>query len=90
MPNIKSAKKRLRQNAKRRANNRARMSALRTQVKRMEEAVAKGDRETAAAMLSTTSRGLDQAAARGLIKKNTAARRKSQLATKVNGIGASE
>ena len=90
MPNIKSAKKRLRQNAKRRANNRARMSALRTQVKRMEEAVAKGDRETAEAMLSTASRAFDQAAARGLIKKNTAARRKSQLATKVNGIGASE
>jgi len=90
MPNIKSAKKRLRQNAKRRANNRARMSALRTQVKKMEEAVAKGDRETAVAMLSSTSKVLDQATARGLIKKNTASRRKSRLAMKVNEIGAAE
>lgn len=87
MPNIKSAKKRLRQNAKRRANNRARMSALRTHVKKMEESVAKGDRETAAEMLSITSKVLDQAAARGLIKKNTASRRKSRLATQVNKIG---
>lgn len=90
MPNSKSAKKRLRQNGKRRANNRARMSALRTQVKRMEEAVAKGDRETATTMLSITSKVLDQASARGLIKKNTASRRKSGLARQVNGIGSAE
>lgn len=90
MPTITSAKKRLRQNVKRRATNRSQMSALRTQMKQMRTTIDQGDKEAAEKALSTTCKALDQAAAKGLIKKNATARRKSRLAKKVNGIGNEE
>ena len=86
MPSSKSAKKRLRQSVKRRARNRAGMSALRTQVKQMNEVAEKGDREAALETLSVTCKKLDQAAAKGTIKKNTSSRTKAGLARAVNKI----
>ena len=77
MPNIKSAKKRVKVIAVKSAQNQANRSALKTQIKKANIAV-----ETGAADKNEVVR--DQAAAKGLLHKNTAARRKSALAKKVN------
>ena len=87
MPNSISAKKSDRQSLKRRARNRGQRSALRTSVKRVREAVADGETEQAAALLTAATRKLDQAAAKNLIHANKAARTKSRLAKLVNGEG---
>ena len=84
MPNSISAKKSHRQSLKRRARNRGQRSALRTSVKRVREAVADGETEQAAALLTAATRKLDQAAAKNLIHANKAARTKSRLAKLVN------
>ena len=87
MPNSISAKKSLRQSLKRRARNRGQRSALRTSVKRVREAVASGETEQAASLLTAATRKLDQAAAKNLIHANKAARTKSRLAKLVNNAG---
>ena len=87
MPNSISAKKSHRQSLKRRARNRGQRSALRTSVKRVREAVANGETEQAASLLTATTRKLDQAAAKNLIHANKAARTKSRLAKLVNKAG---
>jgi len=87
MPNSISAKKSLRQSLKRRARNRGQRSALRTSVKRVREAVASGETEQAASLLTAATRKLDQAAAKNLIHANKAARTKSRLAKLVNKAG---
>jgi small subunit ribosomal protein S20 len=87
MPNSISAKKSLRQSLKRRARNRGQRSALRTSVKRVREAVANGETEQAASLLTAATRKLDQAAAKNLIHANKAARTKSRLAKLVNKAG---
>ena len=87
MPNSISAKKSHRQSLKRRARNRGQRSALRTSVKRVREAVADGETEQAAALLTAATRKLDQAAAKNLIHANKAARTKSRLAKLVNTAG---
>ena len=87
MPNSISAKKSHRQSLKRRARNRGQRSALRTSVKRVREAVADGETEQAASLLTAATRKLDQAAAKNLIHANKAARTKSRLAKLVNKAG---
>ena len=79
MPNTASAKKRLRQNAKRRLHNRSLKSRVRSQIRRVREAVAAGDAEKAQAEFRVASKRLDQAASKNLIHKNAAARSKSRL-----------
>ena len=83
MPNIKSAKKRVKVIAVKSAQNQANRSALKTQIKKATIAV-----ETGAAdkneVVREAIKKIDQAAAKGLLHKNTAARRKSALAKKVN------
>ncbi len=83
MPNIKSAKKRVKVIAVKSAQNQANRSALKTQIKKANIAV-----ETGAAdkneVVREAIKKIDQAAAKGLLHKNTAARRKSALAKKVN------
>jgi small subunit ribosomal protein S20 len=59
-------------------------SAIRTAIKRVEEAIAQGDLEDARARLSEAFSALDSASTRGIIKKNTASRRKAQLAKRLN------
>ena len=84
MPNIKSAKKRVKVIAAKTAQNKATRSALRTDIKKANTAIEAGaeDKEL---LVKTAIKKIDQAAAKGLLHKNTAARRKSALAKKVNG-----
>ena len=88
MPSSKSAKKRLKQNEARRARNRARKSALRTQVKKFRAAVEAGDAEAARGLYNFTAKALDQAASRHVIHKNTASRTKSRLARSLAAVAA--
>ena len=84
MPNSRSASKSQRKNEARRVRNRAQRSTLRTQVKKLRTAVEEGNFESAEEMYRTTSKRLDQAAAKHLIHKNKAARLKSRLAAMIN------
>ena len=78
MPNIKSAKKRVKVIAKKTAENKMAMSALRTQLKKFDAAVAAND--NVEAMYVSTVKKVDEAASKGLIHKNKANRTKAQLA----------
>ncbi|NLM26436.1 MAG: 30S ribosomal protein S20 [Firmicutes bacterium] len=82
MPNIKSAKKRVLVSAKKRANNVAHKSALKTAIKRFEVAVSE-NREDAQEYLVKAIKALDKAASKGVIHKNAAARKKSRLTKKL-------
>ena len=79
MPNTNSAKKRLRQNVTRRDRNRAMKSTMRTQIKKVRQAVEAGDVEKAEAEFREAAKKLDRAGARSLIHRNAAARTKSRL-----------
>ena len=83
MANIKSAKKRTRVIATKTARNRVAMSAIRTSIKKADAALEAKSEDRAAAVTAAVKK-IDQAAAKGLIHKNTAARRKSALALKLN------
>lgn len=83
MANIKSAKKRILVNNKKNLRNRSVKSALKTAIKKYDAAVASGDKELAASMLPKVSSAIDKAAAKGVIHKNAANRKKSQLASKL-------
>ena len=80
----KSAEKRERQEAKRRLRNHAAKSTVRTAIKKFDAAVAAGDKAAAATALAESSKLLDSAAGKGIIHKNTAARKKSRLALAYN------
>ena len=80
MPNLPSAKKRLRQDAKRRARNRWRKGQVRQAVREFDEALKAGDKAKAAEQLKVVYQRLDKIAAKGTVHKRTAARRKSRLA----------
>lgn len=86
MPNIKSAKKRVKVIATKTLRNKSLNSNLKTTIKKAEAALAgSGSDKTAAVTLAIKK--IDQAAAKGLLHKNTAARRKSRLAKKLNAAG---
>lgn len=79
-----SAKKRIRQNAKRRARNRSRKDAVKSQVKAFTTALSGGDLSKAEGELRKVARQLDRTAAKGTMHKNTAARKRSRLARRLN------
>lgn len=79
-----SAKKRVRQNEKNRARNRARKVALKDQVKSFQGALDGGDLKKAAAELRNTVQRLDKVAAKRTIHKKTASRRRSRLTKRLN------
>lgn len=79
MPNIKSAEKRVRQNVKRELRNRRTKSMLKSSIRRFEESLQSGDMEEAKVKLNAAVRQIDRAATRGVVHKNTAARKKSRL-----------
>jgi small subunit ribosomal protein S20 len=81
--NIKSQIKRNRQNEKSRLRNKAVKSALKTAIRKYNEAVGTGDTEAAAALLRLASRKLDKAVSKGVIHKNQAANRKSAIAKRL-------
>lgn len=84
MPNIKSAIKRVKTSEKRRAQNAAQKSALRTAVKNFEVAVQNSDVTIAQEALKNATKKLDKAVTKGLIHKNAASRKKSRLTLKLN------
>ena len=83
MPNIKSAKKRVKVNETKAAANKARKSNLKTTLKKADAAVTAGAANKEEAIKVAIKR-VDQACAHGLMHKNKAARKKSQLAKKLN------
>jgi small subunit ribosomal protein S20 len=86
MPNTASAKKRMRQDAVRRARNRSTKSALRTQLRKVREAVTAKDAEQSQAEFRVLTKKLDQAAARKVIHANRAARTKSRLSRAIKAL----
>lgn len=86
MANIKSQKKRVLTNAKATERNKAVRSSLKTAVKKVNAAVAAGDKKTAEAELKDAIRALDKAATAGVIHKNQAANRKSGIAKQVANL----
>ncbi len=83
MPNIKSAKKRVKVTAVKTERNKAIKSALKTTVKKAQAAIATDSADKAQAV-SVAYKKIDQAVAKGILHKNTAARSKSALARKLN------
>ncbi|MBL8826752.1 MAG: 30S ribosomal protein S20 [Planctomycetaceae bacterium] len=79
MPNTKSAKKRQKQNLVRRARNKAVTSAVKTQLKKARAAVKAGDLTAGATESKLAQKKVDQAAAKGVVHRNAAARAKSRL-----------
>ncbi len=86
MPNIKSAKKRVKVIATKTLRNKAINSNLKTTIKKAEAAI-DGSADDRAAAVSLAMKKIDQAAAKGLLHKNTAARKKAHLAVKLNAAG---
>ena len=81
-----SAKKRVHQNLKRRMINRARKSAVKTQIKRFETALASGDAKSAGEQFRLVAKRLDRVASTSTMHKKTAARKKSRLAKRLNAL----
>ena len=88
MANTVSAKKMTRKIAKRTAINRSRRSRMRTFVKKVEEAIATGNRDAALQALRAAEPELMRAAQKGIVHKNTASRKVSRLAHRVQTLGA--
>lgn len=86
MPNIKSAKKRVLVSEKKYLRNRMYKSALNTTIKKYKAALADGDKNAATELYRETVKKLDRAAARGIIHKNTAARKKSSFTKALNSL----
>lgn len=86
MPNIKSAKKRVLVIDKKTAQNKVIKSRMRTEVKKFLALVESGDKEAATAKFPETCSVIDSAVTKGVIKKNTAANKKSGLAKKLNAM----
>ncbi|WP_373892862.1 30S ribosomal protein S20 [Virgibacillus natechei] len=88
MANIKSAIKRVDTNNKKRENNQAQKSEMRTQIKRVEKLVAANDVENAKLALQETTKQVDKAIQKGVIHQNNGDRQKSRLANMVNSLSA--
>lgn len=84
MPNIKSAKKRVKVTAAKTARNKADRSALKSEIKKANAAIEAGAEDKDIAVREAVKK-IDQAAAKGLLHKNNAARKKSALVKKANG-----
>ncbi len=84
MANIKSAKKRVRQNEKRRMRNRYYKTTARTYVKQARALIDAGQLDEAEVAVKSATRALDVAAGKGIIHKNNASRRKSRLMLHLN------
>lgn len=87
MPIIKSAKKALRQNKKRRARNVERLDAIRGLRREVLKLIAANKIKEAEEKLPLLYKALDKAAKRGVIKPNAAARKKSRMAKRINSAG---
>ena len=88
MPNIKSAIKRVNVIEKKTARNNMIKSGYKSAVKKFEQAVEAGNVEEAKTLLAEATKKIDQACTKGVIVKNTASRKKSNLAKKLNSLTA--
>ena len=88
MPNIKSAKKRVKVIEKKTLRNNMIKSAYKTAIKKFEQAIEAGNMEEAKTLFSEATKKIDQAWTKGVIVKNTAARKKSSLSKKLNAANA--
>ncbi|MGN6498363.1 MAG: 30S ribosomal protein S20 [Tsuneonella sp.] len=86
MANTPQAKKRIRRNDRRAEINGARMSRIRNFVKKVETAIAGGDKQTAEAALKAAQPELARGVARGVVHKNTASRKMSRLSKRVAAL----
>ena len=86
MPNTRSAKKAVRKTARRTAINKARRSRMRTEVRKVEEAIAAGQKEAALAALAVAEPILARTAQKGVIHKNTASRKVSRLVARIRAM----
>jgi small subunit ribosomal protein S20 len=86
MASHKSAEKRFRQAVKRTAINRARSSRVRTFVKKVEVAIATGDRNAAQSAFRLAQPELHRAITKGVLHKNTVSRKLSRLAARINAL----
>ena len=88
MPNIKSAKKRVKVAKVKTLNNQIFKNTLRTYIKKFDAAVASGDKAAAESSYKMAVKKVDQAVTKNILHRNAAARKKSQLTLKLNSIGA--
>jgi small subunit ribosomal protein S20 len=88
MANTASARKRIRQNEKRVARNKARKSRVRSFVRKLEEAIATGDQAAAQQAFRAAQPELQRAATKGTLHANTVARKVSRLSARVKALGA--
>ncbi len=86
MPNIKSAKKRVKTDAIKNERNKDKISGMRTAIKKVRMAVKQGDKAIAEENLKVANKKIDKAVKSGLIHKNKAARDKSSLSKAINDI----
>ena len=87
MANTPQSKKRARQSERNQDINKARRSRIRTYLRKVEEAIASGNQDAAAAALKAAQPEMARGITKGVLHKNTAARRKARLVKKVNAAG---
>lgn len=88
MANSPQSEKRARQSDRRAAVNKVRRSRIRTFIRKVEEAIASGDKEAAQAALKSAQPELMRGVSKGIMHKNTASRKMSRLASRVKSVGA--
>jgi small subunit ribosomal protein S20 len=88
MANTASARKRIRQTITRTERNHARKSRMRTFIKKVESAIASGDKAAAATALQAAQPEMQRAAGKGVIHQNTVARKLSRLSARVKALPA--
>ena len=87
MPNIASSKKRVRTEAKRTAINHSRKTRIRGFIRKVEEAIASGDQKAALAALKAAEPEIMRGVSKGILHKNTGARKVSRLTKRVAKLG---
>ncbi|MBV8577421.1 MAG: 30S ribosomal protein S20 [Acetobacteraceae bacterium] len=86
MANTASARKRIRQTARRTLRNHARKSRMRTFVKKVEAAITAGDKQAAAAALRAAQPEMQRAAGKGVVHRNSVARKVSRLSARIKAL----
>ena len=87
MAHHKSAEKRIRQTPKRTLRNKARVSEIKTEVKKAEAALASGDKVAAAAALKAAQQAMQRGVSKGVMHRNTVARKISRLTKRLKALG---
>ncbi len=87
MAHHKSAEKRIRQTPKRTLRNKARVSEIKTEVKKAETAIASGDKAAALAALKSAQPAMQRGVSKGVMHRNTVARKISRLTKRLKALG---